>query len=304
MPYKYLFILSSLAGGGKSLKLKDKIIRTYKDLNLLDSLTIIETKYYNHAKDAALEFAKENGSNGVIYVCGGDGTINEVAVAIYGTETAIGVVPLGTANDFSKTIYENSDINSIIEKTPFPRIRPIDLMNVNGNLCINITSMGFDTKVLKYAYHFLEINKKLGGIAYFLGVFKALFGKKYDSLNYEFVDSNGETISGSGDIIISTICNGTHYGNGFNPAPDAKIDDGLIDICLVDNLKFLQLLPLIPKYRNGTHTEHKKVKMLKVKSGMIKTNSENIIANIDGEIFYSDTIEFKIIPSAINFAFV
>lgn len=298
--YKYLFILSSLAGGGKSLGIKNKIIEVFEKNDLIDDLEIVETTYEGHVRDAAREFAKVHGDSGIVYACGGDGTLSEVADVLRHTDTSMGVIPAGTANDFAKSIYSDLDLDSIIEKTPFPKKSKIDLIDINGYTCLNVVSLGLDTMVLKHAYSILKRHKNYGDLAYIFGIIRALMGKRYEYLEYEFIDEFGNTIKGSGDFVISAICNGGYYGNGFNPAPDSELDDGLLDVCLVDDMKLRQLFPLIFSYSKGTHTKDHRVTIHKIVSGVIRKPDGEFITNYDGLITYNREIEFKVARDALN----
>lgn len=104
------------------------------------------------------------------------------------------------------------------------------------------------------------------------------------------------------EFLISAICNGSHYGSGFNPAPEAKIDDGIINLVMTKKFPKLALPSLILKYKKGSHKNSKYLSELKVKSGTIKADKK-FLANIDGEIFKTNKIEFKIVPQALNWVY-
>ena len=100
----------------------------------------------------------------------------------------------------------------------------------------------------------------------------------------DLVLADDSKISFKDEFLISAICNGSYYGSGFNPAPAAKIDDGIINIVLTKKFPKLALPSLILKYKKGKHQSSKYLSELKVKSGTIKSDKE-FLANIDGEIF-------------------
>ena len=101
------------------------------------------------------------------------------------------------------------------------------------------------------------------------------------------------------DYLISAICNGGFYGSGFNPAPESKIDDGVLNLLLADKIPFIRFVPLIKKYKEGRHKESKYINEILVKSGTIKSKNK-FIANADGEIFETDEIKFQVLPQALN----
>jgi diacylglycerol kinase family enzyme len=103
-------------------------------------------------------------------------------------------------------------------------------------------------------------------------------------------------------ILLAAIANGKYYGGGMLPAPEAEIDDGLFDICLVSEVSRLQILDLFPKYMKGLHGQLKQVSFHKGKKINIES-SDNVCLNIDGEIVTSKSINFEILESAINVIF-
>lgn len=291
---KKLFVLNKNAGHNDLNKFKEKIIKIYREYNRENELEVFISNSIEDTKNRLREYSKIEGKKVVIAV-GGDGTIGTMASLLSDADMALGLIPMGTANDFAKVFnYENFKI----EDTFNPRIEPIDYMIINGEKCINVMSLGFDTHVLKNSYSFLEKNKKLGKKAFILGVIKSLFNVKYENLEIEF--DNGEFRKG--EYLISALCNGGYYGSGYNPAPNSKLNDGLLDLILIDKIPLLKMLPLISRYKKGEHIDHKAVEELKVKKGKIKSETE-LLYNIDGTILTSKEIEFEIVENGLLWAY-
>lgn len=296
---KTLFIISSRAGSSEFYFNKDQIYKTYKKYNRQALIEIIETDHKNHATEAALAFSRSDYEKKSIIVCGGDGTLSEVAGAIYKTDTALGLIPTGTGNDFSKNFsYKNFKLENTLER----KISPIDLIEVNGNICINVTSLGFDTEVLSKAYQFLEEKPSLGKSAYTKSVIYSLKNLNYKRLKLDLEIADGKNISIEDDFLLLTLCNGGYYGSGFNPAPRAKIDDGKVDLVLAKNISLLKILPLIIKYKKGKIKNSPYLDEYKLKSGTI-SSSKYFLANIDGQIFTSKKISFKVLPHALDWIY-
>lgn len=296
---KKLFILSTKAGNGDFESLRDNILKIYGGHNRLDEIEIVSTKDKNHGMRAAFEFSKSDYTKKVVIACGGDGTLGEVAGVLAGTDTALGLIPMGTGNDFSRNFdYKNFKIEDTFE----PEIKPIDLIDINGKICINVTSIGFDTHILNRTYNILQAYPKLGRRAFPLAIIKSLLNIKNEKLQYKLETKDGKILNIKGELIISALCNGSYYGSGFNPSPRARIDDGILNLVLVDKLSIFQLIPLIFKYKKGTHTTNKKVKEYEVVSGKI-ISADRALANIDGDIFDFKEMKFKIIPNGINWAY-
>ncbi|EEI83101.1 diacylglycerol kinase family protein [Anaerococcus tetradius] len=296
---KLLFIISSKAGKTEfDIKKEDLIALTNKAPSDID-IEIVETRYKGHIKDAIDSFAKDKLSDKYAIVCGGDGSLNELVNAGYGKDIALGLIPMGTGNDFAKNFdYKNFSL----EKALSFRTRPIDLIAINDKLCINVTSLGFDTQVLEEAYRFLHKKPSIGKKAYIYAVISSLRNIQYEKLDITMTMDDGSRKNISGDFLISALCNGGFYGSGFNPAPKAVIDDGIINLVCADKIPFYKLPLLILKYKKGRHGTSPHLNEYKIKSGKI-SSSKAFLGNIDGEIFTAKEIDFKILPSAIRWIY-
>lgn len=245
------------------------------------------------------DFIKSDYKHKIIILLGGDGSLNEVANLCYGHDIALGLIPTGPGNDFAKN-FDYEDFK--LEDTFDINTKAIDLIKINDKYCVNVTSLGFDTEVLLRAYQYLEKDKTLGKRAYIKAVRDQIFHLTYNNLSMNLVLADDSNLSFRDEFLISALCNGSYYGSGFNPAPSAKIDDGIINLVLAKKFPVLFLPSLILKYKKGNHQSSKYLSELKVKSGTIKADKE-FLANIDGEIFKTEQIKFEILPKAINWAY-
>lgn len=296
---KILFIISSKAGKTEfDVKIEDLLALEKKAPRDIE-IEVIETKYKGHIDKIIDDFAKEEICEKYAIICGGDGSLNELVNASYGKEISIGLIPTGTGNDFAKNFdYRNFNLDKVFSFYT----RPIDLIQINEKLCINVTSLGFDTQVLKEAYRFLEKNPKLGKKAYIKAVISSLKNIQYENLKIKMMLENGENKEIEGDFLISAICNGAFYGSGFNPAPEARLDDGLINLITAEKIPLYKLPLMILKYKKGKHRTSPHLNEYKLSRGQISSDKD-FLANIDGEIFTSNTISFRVIPSAISWIY-
>lgn len=297
---KILFILSSKAGKTEFDFRKKDIEKIYKKKDLEENVKIIKTSYKNHAIDAAKDFIdRYNDLKKTIIVGGGDGSLNEICNVIYQKNlenTSLGLIPMGTGNDFSKNFsYKKLKVESLLNL----RDEKIDLIKVNDKIGINVLSLGFDTVVLEKAYEYLDKNPNLGKKAYILGVFKAMKYLSYKNLSFEILDKDDKKIKFEDKFLLAAICNGGYYGSGFNPAPRAKIDDGILNLVYAKKLPSLLLPSLIIRYKFGLLENSKYLDEIKIKKGKIKSR-ENILANIDGEIFKSKEINFEVLENSLT----
>lgn len=296
---KKLFLISSQAGASEFHFTKEYIEDIYKKHNRLDEIIVAETKYKGHLEEIVKDFINSDYDNKVIIVLGGDGSLHEVVNLCVGKNIAIGLIPTGTGNDFAKN-FSYKDFK--IEDTFNLKIKPIDLVKINNRYCVNVTSLGFDTEVLQSAYNYLEKDKSLGKKAYIYAVMDRIRNLSYQDLEIDLILADKSKIKLNNQFLISAICNGGFYGSGFNPAPDAKIDDGLINFITCYKFPKLWLIPLIIKYKKGKHQSSAYLDEFKVVAGKI-SSKDKFIANIDGEIFTDNIINFKIVNNAVNWAY-
>lgn len=293
---KILFIINSKAGKTEFDIKKEDIEETFRKAGRLSEIEVVNTRYKNHTKYLIDAFDTLKYDEKIVIICGGDGSLNELVNVAYGKDMTLGLIPTGTGNDFAKNFdYESFTLNSLLNF----KTKKIDLIKVNDFYSINVTSLGFDTQVLKRAYDYLDKNPKLGKKAYGLAVLKSLNKINCENLELKLELVDGSNFEIKGNYLISALCNGGFYGSGFNPAPEAKIDDGVLNLLLADKIPFIRFIPLIKKYKEGRHKESKYINEILVKSGTIKSKNK-FIANADGEIFETDEIKFQVLPKALN----
>ncbi len=302
-----MFIINPKAGHLDKTNLADRIKAVFSEQGGKIECQVVQTEKAGQAKDLAADCASRYGSRAVIFACGGDGTAREVANGVARTDAAMGLVPIGTANDFAKTALPDFRLDWLLPRLPRPDIRPIDVIEADGEICLNIASLGFDTKVQRQASRLNARFPRLGQFSYSLAVVLSLFGKREYPMHYRMqaVDKDGRTgtIEGDARSILAAICNGHYYGGGFNPSPQARLDDGLLDFCLVDNLPMRRIIPLIPRYKKGTHLGDPAIHLWSVVSGHIQAQEGLLLGNYDGESFEKKMIDFRILPGVLRFAF-
>lgn len=293
---KILFIINSKAGKTEFDIRKEDIEETFRRAGRLSEIEVVYTKYKNHTKFLIDAFDSLDYDEKIVIICGGDGSLNELVNVAYGKNMTLGLIPTGTGNDFAKNFdYSNFNLKSLLNF----KTKKIDLIKVNDFYSINVTSLGFDTQVLKRAYDYLDKNPKLGKKAYIKAVINSLNKISSEKLELKLKLKDGSNFEIKGDFLISALCNGGFYGSGFNPAPEAKIDDGVLNLLLASKIPFIRFIPLIKKYKEGRHKDSKYIREIEVISGRIKSK-EKFIANADGEIFESDEIKFEVLPKALN----
>lgn len=286
---KIMFIVNPAAGKGAALRQKDKIAAVIEKIGGIE-YQIKYTERPGHAADIAREGAAQGCD--IIFAVGGDGTVNEVVNGLIGTEAVLGVIPGGSGNDFIRSLNIGEDVEDIIKGAIKGGKRQVDVGIINGRYFINISSIGFDAEVVLAT----QKAKKLflsGSTAYIAGLISTIFRRKADIITMVI---DGQEVTK--EVLLVAVANGKYYGGGMMAAPDAVIDDGLFDICLITNLSKLRMLYLFPRFMKGKHKDLKEVHFYR--SQKVHIESQNPMpVNIDGEVLRDKSATFEIVRNAL-----
>jgi len=192
-------------------------------------------KYNVHAKARptagpgdATQIARESAKNGcdLIIAAGGDGTINEVANGMAFSDAVLGVLPMGTANVFALQMNLPMEIDGACRVIASGNVAHIDMGKVEDRYFLCMAGIGFDALTLKLADK--KLKKTYGALAYAAVAFKNYFTYSFPKITLE-ADDRPEPREGC----LAIVCNGKYYGGQLVAAPDAKFDDGMLDVCLL-----------------------------------------------------------------------
>lgn len=300
-----LLIINSIGGKEKYKKILELFYKYHK-LDIESSLIEIKITENEQSIGRYCSNYVSKNPNGTIYISGGDGSLFQAVNACAYTGVNLILIPNGTGNDFAKYVYGyDYSLEYIVKNINSMEYEKVDLIKVNNDYCINVLSFGYDTIVLDSSIKFKAKYPTLGKYSFIAGVLKTLNKIKPIEYSYKFNDINGKEIRGNGKFLLSAICNAKYFGNGFTPAPDASITDGIIEINQVRQISLLKFLHLIKSYKNGSHLNTIYSRIIRARSGTIRPiNSNKIFGNIDGEIFYFDEINFEIKEKIINLGYL
>jgi len=283
----YTFIVNPAAGNGYALKIEALIRSTMEEKRL--SYEIMHTEHPEHATELARK-AAEGGSSRCVVAVGGDGTAYEVACGLLGTGVAMGIVPAGTGNDFIKTVGIPKKPLQALDAILNGSARPVDVGRLNNRMFLNICGTGFDVQTLEYT---LAAKKYVRGILpYLIGLVRAIFS--YEPVHVSFT-VDGETQER--DVLLCSIANGQYFGGGIPVCPDARADDGLLDMVIVETKPRWKIPFYLPGLMMGKIdrfkvTTHKRCSSMTIRSKAMKLN-------VDGEILNMDEAEFEILPGKL-----
>ncbi|MDW7739478.1 MAG: diacylglycerol kinase family lipid kinase [Bacillota bacterium] len=278
----YKFIVNPIAGGGRARSLMPKIEEIFKKSGV--DFEIYYTKGPRDAIEAA-RTAAEKGFN-IVVAAGGDGTVNEVLNGIAETDSILAAIRGGKGNDFAIAVNMPKDIDQACEALLKADIKSIDLGRVLDRYFINSVGVGFDAAVALRANQGV---KPLTGVsAYIYTFFLMLFS--YRTIRME-IDMGSEVLSMSPMLVAVGI--GQNYGGGMRIVPDAIQDDGLFDVCILDDMNRFTLGYHFPKVFSGNHVKMKQVRMYRVKEITLDIN-ESLPLHMEGEILFGKHMHFTL----------
>lgn len=235
------------------------------------------------------------------FICvGGDGTINEIVnSAPENPNVEFGVIPNGSGNDFARN-FTNPELFRDIDAQLDGETVSLDLIKCNNTYSVNMINIGFDCAVVREAGHLKRWKLISPSVSYLFGVAVVLF-KKYGT-KMKLIFDDGEEIEQ--ELLLTAIANGQYCGGGFDAAPRALLNDGLIDICIVDKIPRLRFLRLVGYYKKGTYLENeaamKIIRYRRVPHFRMEFESPLPIC-IDGEIMGAKSLEFTAVKNGFNF---
>ena len=259
------------------------------------------TQYPKH-EILLVEEAIQQGFRNIISV-GGDGTLHHVLNGMMrqrytkSSEIKLGVIPLGTGNDWIKTYGIPKDISQAIQiikigQTDFQDVGCIQLENSTKEYFINMAGIGYDG----YVVNKLNKLKRFGSIGYLLsGLQGLLFYKKS---NYT-IEINNQRVEEKCLMILFGICQ--YSGGGMQMTKDSNPKDGLLDITIAKNFSLFDLVLNLPKLYNGKIVDHKKVENFKATSIKITERpDQKSHVEADGELIGKGSLEVSILPMTIQ----
>ncbi|MBR3494591.1 MAG: diacylglycerol kinase family lipid kinase [Clostridia bacterium] len=281
------WIINPTAGAGLAQSVEERLRAELERRGL--EADFVHTEHPGHGEELARR-AAQNGAQTVVSV-GGDGSNLEAARGLFGTRTALGLIPAGTGNDLIKTLGIPKDPMEALEWLLSHPARPMDVGTVNGRLFLNVCGTGFDVAVLDSTEKF---KKRFHGLLpYLLGLITAISHNRPVQVEMTLPDGRREEKA----LLLCSVANGRWIGGGIPVCPAAEISDGLLDLVEVQNVPNRRIPRYLPGLMRGKIltfpiTQHRRVSGLRLRSPGMRLQ-------IDGEIVPMDEAEFAVHPGGI-----
>jgi len=243
--------------------------------------------------------AMRNGRRRIL-VAGGDGSVHEAVNGIMRApgDGELGVIPIGTGNDFAKACsiplhWEHAAAllaDRIVSGSP---AIALDVGRMNGRYFANGCGIGFDARVAAIAN---GLRLPIGDLVYLAALFRALSrGPTGPGLRITFGN-----ITLEGAVTLANFANGPYVGGIFHIAPEAQIDDGVLELIYAEPVTRFRVLQLLPKLLRGTHMDELELHSFGIRSCRVEAEHP-VIAHLDGEVLPpAKYFEIELLPGAIG----
>jgi diacylglycerol kinase (ATP) len=250
---------------------------------------ILFTTAPKHATELSRQAAGK--SYDLVIAVGGDGSVNEVAKGLLGTNTALGILPMGSGNGMARHLKIPMDIQKAIGVINGNHRERIDTIAINDEFCIGTFGVGFDAHVA----HLFAAAKTRGYSTYVKLTLSEFY--KYKALHYELVVDDKAVTA---ECFLLTFANSSQFGNNAVIAPFADVKDGIIDISMMKSFAAYLAPHLIYRLMNNSIHKSRFFSMLKGRSILIKNNG-TLKGHIDGEaVTFTTDVHVKIVPASLD----
>jgi diacylglycerol kinase (ATP) len=288
-------IFNPAAGKGSASQRLPDIMAALKAAGIEPEL--LKTTAHGDAMVMAEQAALDNVD--MILSVGGDGTLQEVANGLVKANRGkdvptLGIIPAGTGNDFLKTLGVPGDWKGACERVVRGQTRWVDVGRINGRVFANNVGIGFDAQV---GIEAKKIQNLRGTMVYVAALGRTMV------ISYRTpqvtIQCDDQTFKQT--VTMISVGNGRASGGTFLLTPNALLDDGLLDVCIIDGLSKLGILGLVPKVMKGTHIQEKSTRSLRAKKITV-TSDDPLPVHADGEVLYTDAtrLEIEVLPGALK----
>lgn len=275
-------VCNGLAGGGRAIALSERIATELQSRNIQNTLYVENwPANFNRFTD--------------VWIVGGDGTLNYFFNKYPGIRLPLVIFSGGTGNDVHAILYKDQSFDDQLQIALTGTPKAVDAGKCNEKYFINGVGIGFEGAVAK---SLTGKKKKRSGKAAFMGTIlrKVFF---YTSKRYKAISNE---CSMEDQKLLISVMNGHRAGGGFHIAPSSAIDDGLLDVVMVDKLHPFLRLRWLPVIEKGKHLDLPFIKHFRTKK-LVVTSNVPMDTHLDGEYYSAKRIEIELLPAKYLFRY-
>jgi diacylglycerol kinase (ATP) len=276
----------------------------------IGQLDIVITTAEGDATQAAEQAVRDGYDH--LFIGGGDGTLNEVLNGVARldglSQVTFGVIPLGTGNDFATALGLPADISDAIEALFGSEAAAVDIGRMNDQYFVNVSAGGFIAEVSDAVNP--QLKTVAGKLAYLIGgaqvvltyepVRAQLLGVESAATPPTAGAQNQAPLPSTMALHTFAVCNSRLVGGGRLIAPHATIDDGRVDVCLIEAMPTVDFLALLKRVSGGEHVDDKRV--IYFQTAALELVFDRVIkVNTDGQVLETDRCRYSVLPRAARF---
>lgn len=281
-------IVNPTAGRGRTRVALPSIVQRLNDHGIEHEILMTDSP--GHATELARRLVAQGATT--IVAVGGDGTVHEVINGLTGSSATLAVIPTGTGNDLARALNIPLEVGKAIDTLSSAPVRMMDYgVDAEGAFGV-ILGLGFTAQVMDH----VNKNKDFlrGPLAIAAAVLKVVNNLQATELE---IVLDGVAITRRSVAVF--VMNSCWTGGGMYVTPRAKLNDGLLHLCLVNELGKLELLRLLPKVYSGQHVGHRAVEFHTCKEIVISPR-QPILKLFDGNVYGTGLVSAKIVPQGLK----
>jgi diacylglycerol kinase (ATP) len=267
-------IYNPSASRGRAARLREDILEHFKNRGLPVQMELTERP--DHARELARRAVNQGFTR--IVVAGGDGTLNEVINGLLPLDGSVqlGVIPIGTCNDFIKSVDIPPDIPGAVDVIAGGNVKSVDVVRLGDRYFVNAAGIGFDVHVVKTIK---KSSRRHTYLRYLLIVIKSLLRYKGQDI---VIQSQG--YHHRVRVLMFVVANGHHYGGGFHIAPGADATDGHLDVIVIPALSALKRIPIFLNVLLGRHKTMNDLDVFQCRELTLRAE-QNMTFQLEGELY-------------------
>ena len=287
MPKKSVLVIINPKAGVKSKATLPELVEKH-----LASAFEVEIKFTERAKHATeLAIEATNNNKDIVVAIGGDGTINEVAQGVKGSNSVLAIVPMGSGNGLGRHLNISLDPEEAIKQIASGIECKIDVCEVNGIPFLCTAGIGFDAHIS----HVFDQSPTRGFLSYFKLTLKSFFN--YLPEKYRLISKE---VTVNEELMLITVANANQWGNNVYISPNSSLSDGVFEVCRLRPFPKYKAVVLARKLFNKRLLEFEEYEQFSSTKLTIERNNESEV-HIDGEPYkLSGDLHFLIHEAALN----
>lgn len=288
-------IVNPTAGNGRARRLGQQLDDLFAAHGIRCHVRVTEAP--GHGTELAAEAARDQW-DGVVAI-GGDGTVQETVNGLLDSPIPLGIIPVGTGNDFARNLGIPRDPHQAAAVIGAGHVRRVDLGEVNGRRYVQVAGVGFDAQVAAMVSENRSRMPGGGALPYLWGALQQLLTFQNRELTITLQRTGADDEVHRVPALMVAVGNSRFYAGGLRICPEARVDDGELDVCIIGDLNRWQRVEVLARVFSGSHVRHSKVRYTRARAVRID-GPPDLLVQADGQIIGHLPATLRALPQAIT----